>query len=112
AGEIYVVGLGGTVHRIASLSSTATTTMLMTSGSPAMDGASVTFTATVAGTNPTGSDTFTEGGTSIAGCAAVALSGVGNTPGAADGLMIVASVAYFSYVSIDPSISGGRLMLQ
>jgi glucose/arabinose dehydrogenase len=83
AGEIYVVGLGGTVHRIASLSSTATTTMLMTSGSPATVGASVTFTATVAGTNPTGSVNFTDGGTSIAGCAAVALSGVGNTRTAA-----------------------------
>src|SRR5438105_4204631 len=83
AGEIYVGGLGGTVHRIASLSSTATTTMLMTSGSPATVGASVTFTATVAGTNPTGSVNFTDGGTSIAGCAAVALSGVGNTRTAA-----------------------------
>ena len=35
AGEIYVVGLGGTVHRIAS---TATTTTLASSGSPATGG--------------------------------------------------------------------------
>ena len=34
----------------------------------------MTFTATVAGSNPTGSVNFTDGGSSIAGCAAVALS--------------------------------------
>jgi hypothetical protein len=52
AGEIYVVGLGGTVHRIAS---TATTTTLDELGqSRARVGATVTFTATVTGNNPTG----------------------------------------------------------
>ena len=83
AGEIYVVGLGGTVHRISSMSSTSTTTMLATSGSPAAVGASVTFTATVTGTNPTGNVNFIDGGMSIAGCAAVALSGTGNARTAA-----------------------------
>jgi hypothetical protein len=43
----------------------------------------VTFTATVVGTAPTGNVNFTDGGTSIAGCAAVALSGIGNTRTAA-----------------------------
>ena len=74
AGEIYVVGLGGTVHRIAS---TATTTTLTSSGTPVQFGATVTFTATVTGSNPTGSVTFTENGTAI--CAAGTLSGSGNT---------------------------------
>ena len=74
AGEIYVVGLGGTVHRIAS---TATTTTLTSSGSPALAGSSVTFTATVTGNNPTGSVTFTENGNAI--CAAGTLSGTPRT---------------------------------
>jgi glucose/arabinose dehydrogenase len=43
AGEVYVVGLGGTVHRIASASSSSTTTTIATSGSPVTQGTSVTF---------------------------------------------------------------------
>ena len=54
AGEMYVVGLGGTVHRIASLSANSTTTTLAISGSPAVAGSTVSFTATVAGVAPTG----------------------------------------------------------
>ena len=46
-------------------------------------GTSVTFTATVTGVAPTGSVNFTDGGTSIAGCSAVALTGSGNTRTAA-----------------------------
>jgi hypothetical protein len=61
----------------------STTTTLTSSANPAAVGASVTFTATVMGTNPTGNVNFTDGGTSIAGCAAVALSGSGNTRTAA-----------------------------
>ena len=84
AGEIYVVGLGGTLHRIAPMSSTATTTMLASSLNPATAGASVTFTATVSGTNPTGSVSFpVDGGPAIAGCGAVALMGAGNSRTAA-----------------------------
>ena len=79
AGEIYVVGLGGTVHRISATGPTATTTTLATSGSPSVVGANVTFTATVTGTNPTGSVDFTDGGASISGCVSVALSGSGNS---------------------------------
>jgi Bacterial Ig-like domain (group 3) len=44
-----------------------------------MVGNSVTFTATVNGTAPTGAVDFTDGGTSLTGCSAVTLSGSGNT---------------------------------
>ena len=54
-----------------------TTTTLTSSGSPALVGTSVTFTATVTGNNPTGSVTFTEGGNAI--CAAGTLSGTPRT---------------------------------
>ncbi|MEP6609799.1 MAG: Ig-like domain repeat protein, partial [Burkholderiaceae bacterium] len=57
----------------------ATTTTLASSGSPATIGTLVTFTATVIGINPTGSVNFTDGGTTITGCGAAALTGVGNT---------------------------------
>ena len=41
----------------------------------------MTFTATVTGTNPTGSVNFTDGGTSLGGCATQALTGGdGNLP--------------------------------
>ncbi len=53
-------------------------TGIASSTNPAALGASVTFTATVSGTAPTGNVTFTDGGTTIAGCAAVVLSGSGN----------------------------------
>ena len=53
-------------------------TGIASSPNPAALGASVTFTATVSGTAPTGNVTFTDGGTTIAGCAAVALVGSGN----------------------------------
>src|SRR5207253_2042447 len=49
-----------------------TTTTLTSSLNPSMVGANVTFTATVMGSNPTGSVNFSDGGVSIAGCAAVA----------------------------------------
>ncbi len=45
----------------------ATSTSLSSSGSPAVYGTPVTFTATVAGTNPTGNVSFTENGTSLTG---------------------------------------------
>jgi hypothetical protein len=56
-----------------------TTTTLTSSGSPVSAGSNVTFTATVAGSAPTGTVNFTDGGTTIAGCGAVALSGTGNS---------------------------------
>ena len=53
-------------------------TGIASSANPAALGASVTFTATVSGTAPTGNVTFSDGGTTIAGCGAVALGGSGN----------------------------------
>jgi Bacterial Ig-like domain (group 3) len=58
----------------------SSTTTLGSSGNPSMLGSSVTFTATVTGNAPTGPVNFTDGGTSLAGCGTVALSGGGNSP--------------------------------
>ena len=58
-------------------------TTLTSSGNPSLAGVSVTFTATVTGTNPTGSVKFNDGGVTIAGCAAIALTGSGNARTAA-----------------------------
>ena len=64
----------------AGVQPTATTTTLSSSGSPATFGVSVTFTATVAGSNPTGNVSFAaDGGPSMTGCSAVALTGAGNS---------------------------------
>ncbi len=57
----------------------ATTTTLSSSGSPALAGTTVTFTATVAGTNPTGTVNFKDGGTTLTGCGTAALAGSGNS---------------------------------
>ena len=61
----------------------ASSTTLVSSTNPSTAGANVTFTATVTGTNPTGSVNFTDGASSIAGCSAVALAGSGNSRTAA-----------------------------
>ncbi len=50
---------------------------------PSLVGVNVTFTASVTGTAPTGTLSFTDGGATIAGCGAVALTGSGNTRTAA-----------------------------
>ncbi len=52
---------------------------LNSSVNPSSLGMPVAFTATVAGTAPTGSVNFTDGASSIAGCSAVALAGSGNS---------------------------------
>jgi hypothetical protein len=62
---------------------TPTTVTLASSVNPVRKSRNVTFTATVTGTNPTGNVGFTSNGSTIAGCGAVALSGVGNTKNAA-----------------------------
>ena len=78
---------GGDAGNVSSISSVlsqvvsgavATSTTVATSLTPSMLGASVTFTATVTGSAPTGTVNFKDGATSIAGCAAVALAGSGN----------------------------------
>jgi hypothetical protein len=56
-----------------------TTTALTSSANPSVVGLSVTFTATVTGTNPTGAVKFDDGGTTIVPCGAVALTGSGNS---------------------------------
>jgi len=52
----------------------ATTTALTSSANPAATAAAVTFTATVTGSSPSGTIAFRDGGSSISGCSAVALS--------------------------------------
>lgn len=65
--------------RVTKSGLTATTTTVTTSGTPSTSGANVTFTATVVGSNPTGTVTFNDGA-AIAGCSNVAFSGgSGNT---------------------------------
>jgi len=61
------------IDAVAIASGSATTTAVASSLNPSTVGAGVTFTATVTGTAPTGSVAFTDGGTAITGCSAVAL---------------------------------------
>ena len=63
--------------------SVGTTTGLSSSSNPSIVGASVTLTATVTGSAPTGSVAFADGGTPLAGCTAVTLTGSGNSREAA-----------------------------
>ncbi len=58
---------------------TPTTTGVVGAPNPSTVGQSVTFTATVNGVAPTGSVAFRDGVNTIAGCAAAALSGAGNS---------------------------------
>ena len=57
----------------------ASTTTVATSGTPVVSGTSVTFTASVAGSAPTGAVAFTSDGVTISGCGAVGLTGSGDT---------------------------------
>jgi hypothetical protein len=68
---------------VSSPGPTASSTTLASSSNPAIVGAAITFTATVSGSNPTGTVVFTANGAGIAGCAAVALVGAGNSRNAA-----------------------------
>jgi hypothetical protein len=63
----------------AGASKVATSVALTSSANPSVVGASVTFTAIVQGSAPTGGVNFTDGGAPMAGCSAVALAGVGDT---------------------------------
>ncbi len=56
----------------------ATTTSMVSSLNPSTVGASVAFTATVIGSNPSGSVAFKAGANAISGCSAVALTGSGD----------------------------------
>src|SRR5215470_4868412 len=62
---------------------TNTTTTLASSANPSLVGVGVTFTATVTGSAPTGSVSFTSDGATIGGCGGVALpAGAANTKNA------------------------------
>src|SRR5215471_2803264 len=90
-GQTYTDGSTGVSFTVTSASASsltvsvtksggaATTTSLTSSANPSNVGASVTFTATVTGTSPTGTVNFKDGASSISGCSAVALTGSGNT---------------------------------
>ncbi len=77
--SLTVTGPGGsntktnTNYITVTASTQPTTTVLSSNLNPSVLGAAVTFTATVAGAAPTGSVAFTDGGSAIAGCSAVAL---------------------------------------
>ena len=74
---LTVTGPGGsntkTISNYITVSNATSTTALASSANPSVVGGSVTFTATVVGAAPTGSVAFTDGGSAIAGCGAVAL---------------------------------------
>jgi hypothetical protein len=82
-GVVYVTDQSShlTAFALPSVSS-PTTTVLGSSGNPANAGTMVSLTATVSGVAPSGNVLFSEGGSALAGCAAVALSGGGNAPSA------------------------------
>ena len=69
---------GQILVQVSTSAGTPTTTTLTSSNNPSNPGSSVTFTATVSGIAPTGTVNFTDGGASIAGCAAATLNGSGN----------------------------------
>ncbi len=69
------------------------TTALASSLNPATLGNTVKFTATVTGSNPTGTVNFTDGGTSIAGCSAVTLASGGFSGGARTATCSTSSLA-------------------
>ncbi len=76
-------GIVDAAAAVAAAAGVQTTTTLSSSVNPALAGTVVTLTATVTGSNPTGSVNFSDGATSLAGCAAVALTGTGNSRTAA-----------------------------
>ena len=70
---------GGSSGASAPVTIVATTTTLASTLDPSTVGASVTFTATVTGVNPTGNVAFKDGANNISGCSGVALTGSGNS---------------------------------
>ncbi len=75
AGLLVVLGAGVLEGGAPAFALTTTTTTLQSSLNPSTFGQSVTFTATVTGTSPTGTVAFSGGG--ISGCAAQPLDGSG-----------------------------------
>ena len=66
------------LSQVVSAPITTSTTVIATSSNPAAVGTAVNLTATVTGSNPTGTVNFTDAGASIATCYAVSLAGAGN----------------------------------
>jgi len=64
-----------TVSQTVNAALGSTSTVVVTSGSPSTVGQSVTFTATVTGSNLAGTVAFTDNGSAITNCAGVALNG-------------------------------------
>ena len=75
--SLTVTGPGGsntkTISNYITVTNATSTTALASSANPSVVGSSVTFTATIVGAAPTGSVAFTDGGSAISGCNAVAL---------------------------------------
>jgi hypothetical protein len=74
AGDIANLASTGTLAGGQVVNPTGAGVAVATSASPVTIGASVTFTATVTGTTPTGTVSFKDGGTTLTGCGAVALT--------------------------------------
>ncbi len=80
--SIAVLGATGTALTVRVSTPSAivsTTTSLASSLNPASAGVAVTFTATVVGNVPSGTVSFADSGSGIAGCGGVAMVGTGNT---------------------------------
>ncbi|HZP89020.1 MAG TPA: Ig-like domain repeat protein, partial [Burkholderiales bacterium] len=83
--RIYITAIAGSSAQLAEVeawarnAATVSTTTLSSSLNPATAGTTVTFTATVTGTAPSGNVSFSDGGNAIIGCDAQALSGTGNS---------------------------------
>ena len=80
---LYVTDGAGHLTAFGLPATSSTTTVLASSSNPALYGAGTTFAATVTGSAPTGSVSFSDGGSVITGCAAVAVGGNGNARTAA-----------------------------
>ena len=78
-GDAGNTGSQGNLTQTVQSASAPTTTTLTSSANPSAAGTTITFTAAVNGTAPTGSVGFADGGTTLSGCTAVALTGSGNT---------------------------------
>ncbi|MFO1316828.1 MAG: S8 family serine peptidase [Burkholderiales bacterium] len=68
-----------TVTNLTQIVLAVATVNIASSANPTFPGMSITFTATVTGSNPTGTVQYTDGAATVSGCSGVALTGSGNT---------------------------------
>jgi len=93
SGDANNIGSGsGALPQV--INKATSTTKISSSANPATSGLPVTLTAWVTAIGPTGTVNFTDGGISIVGCNAVALSGTGNTRTAACTTSSLASASH------------------